>query len=261
MRARLVEPSTEQILAYCADDPVERVFLEDVARRESGRFAALENGEGGSHALCHLGTNVVPSGSGCSAFAEVAARVAPRMLIGEQAAVTELWDAARRRLPRLGRTGSVSPSTSRTTPPEPGDSGPPRGDAGGPRLPRARVCPGALRGARRRPAAARPERLPLADAGPDRGRALVALARGRRDPVQGRGVRVDARGGSAPAGLGRPAGAPPRLCGAGAPRPDPPPARESADGLPVRAGGERAGDRAVRRGGNESVLDYRSLLF
>ena len=41
MRARLVEPSTRQILAYCADSPVERVFLEDVARRESGRFVAL----------------------------------------------------------------------------------------------------------------------------------------------------------------------------------------------------------------------------
>src|SRR6476619_6102964 len=89
MRARLVEPSTEQILSYCADDPVERVFLEDVARRESGR-----------RALCHLGTNVVPSGSGCSAFAEVAARVSPRMLIGEHDAVTELWEAARRKLPR-----------------------------------------------------------------------------------------------------------------------------------------------------------------
>ncbi len=123
MRARLVEPSTEQILAYCADDPVERVFLEDVARRESGRFAALENGEGRLHALCHLGTNVVPSGSGCSAFAEVAARVAPRMLIGEQAAVTELWDAARRRLPRAREDRVGQPVYVSTTPPEPGDSG------------------------------------------------------------------------------------------------------------------------------------------
>src|SRR6476619_1333632 len=100
MRPRLVEPSTRQILAYCGDDPVERVFLEDVARRASGRFAALENGDGALHALCHLGTNVVPSGTGCGAFAEVAARVSPRMLIGEQEAVTELWEAVRRRMPR-----------------------------------------------------------------------------------------------------------------------------------------------------------------
>jgi ribosomal protein S18 acetylase RimI-like enzyme len=123
MRAHLVEPSTRQILAYCADDPVERVFLEDVARRESGRFVALENGDGALHALCHLGTNVVPSGSGCGAFAEVAARVSPRMLIGEQGAVTELWDAARRRLPRAREDRLSQPVYLSTTPPEPGGTG------------------------------------------------------------------------------------------------------------------------------------------
>ncbi len=123
MRPRLVEPSTRQILAYCGDAPVERVFLEDVARRESGRFAALENGDGALHALCHLGTNVVPSGSGCGAFAEVAARVSPRMLIGEQGAVTELWDAARRRLPRAREDRLGQPVYVSTTPPEPGGTG------------------------------------------------------------------------------------------------------------------------------------------
>ncbi|HET6600748.1 MAG TPA: GNAT family N-acetyltransferase [Gaiella sp.] len=123
MRARLVEPSTPQILAYCADAPVERVFLEDVARRESGRFVALENGGGALQALCHLGTNVVPSGTGCGAFAEVAARVSPRMLIGEQGAVTELWDAARRRLPRAREDRLGQPVYVSTTPPEPGGTG------------------------------------------------------------------------------------------------------------------------------------------
>jgi uncharacterized protein len=123
MRPRLVEPSTTQILAYCADDPVERVFLEDVARRESGRFAALENGDGALHALCHLGTNVVPSGSGCGAFAEVAARVSPRMLIGEQEAVSELWEAARRRLPRPREDRVGQPVYVSRTPPEPGGTG------------------------------------------------------------------------------------------------------------------------------------------
>jgi len=38
----LVSPALEEILAFCAEDPVERVFLEDVARRGLGRFAALE---------------------------------------------------------------------------------------------------------------------------------------------------------------------------------------------------------------------------
>ena len=33
------EPTLEQILAFCAEDPVERVFLEDVARRGLGRFS------------------------------------------------------------------------------------------------------------------------------------------------------------------------------------------------------------------------------
>jgi hypothetical protein len=121
MRARLVEPSTEQILAYCAEGPVERVFLEDVARRGNGRFVGLE-GDAGLLALCHLGTNVVPSGHGCGAFADVAARAAPRMLIGEQEAVSDLWDEARRKLgrPREDRLGQ--PVYVSRTPPEPGNT-------------------------------------------------------------------------------------------------------------------------------------------
>jgi uncharacterized protein len=121
MRARLVEPSTEQILAYCAEGPVERVFLEDVARRGNGRFVGLE-GDAGLLALCHLGTNVVPSGRGCGAFADVAARAAPRMLIGEQEAVSDLWDEARRKLgrPREDRLGQ--PVYVSRTPPEPGNT-------------------------------------------------------------------------------------------------------------------------------------------
>ena len=41
---RLVDPGLDQILEFCARDPVERVFLEDVARRGLGRFVALEDG-------------------------------------------------------------------------------------------------------------------------------------------------------------------------------------------------------------------------
>ena len=99
MSAKLVEPRRAQILRFCAQDPVERVFLEDVARRGLGRFAGVaENGD--LRSLCHLGVNVVPSGEGCEVFARDAARAAPRMLIGESRAVTELWEAARDRLPR-----------------------------------------------------------------------------------------------------------------------------------------------------------------
>jgi len=123
MRARLVEPSTEQILAYCAEDPVERVFLEDVARRGHGRFAGLERDDGELHALCHLGTNVVPSGSGSGAFADLAARVSPRMLIGEEAAVTELWEAGRRRFGRPREDRPAQPVYVSNAAPESGGTG------------------------------------------------------------------------------------------------------------------------------------------
>jgi len=123
MRSRLVEPTTAQILAYCAESPVERVFLEDVARRGNGRFAAVERPDGDLQALCHLGTNVVPSGSGCGAFAEVAERASPRMLIGEQEAVTDLWESARRRLGKPREDRRSQPVYVSTTPPEPGGTG------------------------------------------------------------------------------------------------------------------------------------------
>jgi hypothetical protein len=123
MRHRLVEPTTEQILAYCAEDPVERVFLEDVARRGHGRFAALERGDGALGALCHLGTNVVPSGTGSAAFAELAARASPRMLIGEQGAVTELWEAGGRRFSRPREDRPGQPVYVSTAPPERGGTG------------------------------------------------------------------------------------------------------------------------------------------
>jgi ribosomal protein S18 acetylase RimI-like enzyme len=97
--ARLVKtPSIEEILDYCAEDPVERVFLEDVARRGIGRFAGLRE-DGGLVALCHLGTNVVPSGRGAEAFARLARRDRPRMLVGDESAVTALWNAAQDDLP------------------------------------------------------------------------------------------------------------------------------------------------------------------
>jgi len=123
MRPRVLEPSTEQILAYCAESPIERVFLEDVARRGQGRFAGVENDDGRLGALCHLGTNVVPSGLGCEAFVDEARRAAPRMLIGEQEAVTALWDAGRRKLGRAREDRVGQPGYVIREPPEPGGTG------------------------------------------------------------------------------------------------------------------------------------------
>ncbi len=122
MSTKLTDPSPSQILRFCAEDPVERVFLEDVARRGQGRFAALEQ-QGELVGLCHLGSNLVPSGRGCAAFAGLAVRSGARMLIGEQEAVGELWEAARRRLPppRADRPGQ--PVYVIDDPPPPGGSG------------------------------------------------------------------------------------------------------------------------------------------
>jgi hypothetical protein len=95
----LVEPTVEQILAYCAEDPIERVFLEDVARRGYARFRGVE-GAGGLAALCYFGANIVPSGTGCDAFAGEAAARATRMIIGQERAVSDLWSAARQLMPK-----------------------------------------------------------------------------------------------------------------------------------------------------------------
>jgi GNAT superfamily N-acetyltransferase len=119
---RLAEPSLEEVLEFCSAEPVERVFLEEAARRGLGRMLATLEG-GRVEALCHLGANVVPSGAGSDAFAEVAVRSAARMIIGEEAAVSELWAAARSRMPspredRLGQPVFVIDQR-----PAPGDSG------------------------------------------------------------------------------------------------------------------------------------------
>ena len=102
----MFEPRPEQILAFCAGEPVERVYLEDAARRGLGRFVATA-GDGGLAALCHVGANVVPSGAGCGAFASAVKPRRARMIIGEERAVAELWDriGGRAPVPRLDRPG------------------------------------------------------------------------------------------------------------------------------------------------------------
>src|SRR3954447_25949558 len=91
----LIEPTHEQVLDFCARDPVECVFLEDVARRGLGRFYAVQRDDGSLRSLCHVGANLVPSGEECSIFADPAAGSGSKMIIGEEHAVGELWDAAR----------------------------------------------------------------------------------------------------------------------------------------------------------------------
>jgi GNAT superfamily N-acetyltransferase len=118
----LIDPTREQILEFCAADPVERVFLEDVARRGAGRFVGLEE-KRRLVALCHIGANIVPSGAGCGVFATAAAGARARMLIGEQGAVGELWEALRPRVPRPREDRPGQPVYVISEPPPAGRTG------------------------------------------------------------------------------------------------------------------------------------------
>jgi uncharacterized protein len=94
------------VLEFCSAEPVERVFLDEAARRGLGRMlASVEAGR--VTALCHFGANIVPSGPGSGAFAEEAAESRARMIIGDERAVTELWEATRPHVgpPREDRPG------------------------------------------------------------------------------------------------------------------------------------------------------------
>lgn len=121
--AQLRRPELEQILAFCAEDPVERVFLEDIARRGLGRFTAVEEPDGRLSALCHVGANVVPAGRGCGVFEETVRRGSARMLIGEEQAVGELWEAARFVLARPREDRPGQPVYELRDPPDAGETG------------------------------------------------------------------------------------------------------------------------------------------
>ena len=117
----LTEPALAEILAFCAEDPIERVFLEDVARRGLGRFTGLVE-DGRLRALCHVGTNLVPSGSGCGAFAMVDGASRARLAIGEENAVGDFWAAAQDRLPPPREDRPGQPVYVLEKPPEPGET-------------------------------------------------------------------------------------------------------------------------------------------
>ena len=118
-----IEPSHRQVLDFCARDPVERVFLEDVARRGLGRFYCVVQGDGTLASLCHVGANLVPSGVDCDVFADAAAGSGSRMIIGDERAVGELWDAVRDRLPPPREDRPGQPVYALDEPPPPGETG------------------------------------------------------------------------------------------------------------------------------------------
>lgn len=118
----LTVPDLDEVLAFCDEDPVERVLLEDVARRGLGRFAGVRDGDRLT-ALCHVGANLVPAGEGCGAFAEHALNGDARMMVGPERAVSELWDAIRGRMPDPRDDRPGQPVYVISDPPEPGETG------------------------------------------------------------------------------------------------------------------------------------------
>jgi ribosomal protein S18 acetylase RimI-like enzyme len=118
---KIVEPTTAQILDFCSADPIERVFLEEAARRRLGRFLAVEE-DGGIAGLCYSGMNLVPSGRGCGALAKPLAGDGVLMIVGEEGAVGELWEAGRRYLPDPWVDRPGQPVYALHAPPEPGET-------------------------------------------------------------------------------------------------------------------------------------------
>ena len=114
-------PDRRALLEFCAEEPIERVFIEDLVRRGGGRLSAVGDGER-LLAVAHVGVNVVPSGHGCEAFAELVDSRA-RMIIGGEGAVGELWDAVARRRPAPREDRPGQPVFVIEEPPEPGDTG------------------------------------------------------------------------------------------------------------------------------------------
>ncbi|HEX9416449.1 MAG TPA: GNAT family N-acetyltransferase [Gaiellaceae bacterium] len=120
--ATVFTPARGEVLAFCAEDPIERVFLEDMVRRGLGRFSAVRNG-GVLSAVAHVGVNVVPSGRGCEAFADLVEGERSRMIIGDEQAVSALWEAARRHLPEPREDRPGQPVFVLEEAPEPGETG------------------------------------------------------------------------------------------------------------------------------------------
>jgi uncharacterized protein len=79
--------------------------------------------DGELSALCHVGANLVPAGDGCALFAEHALRGNAGMVIGDERAVDELWEAIRERMPKPRDDRPGQPVYAIDDPPEPGDTG------------------------------------------------------------------------------------------------------------------------------------------
>ena len=121
--AKVVDsPPLEAILDFCAAEPIERVFLEDIARRGLGRFVAAAP-PGGRPPPPPAGAIRGPGGRGGGALARGGGPPRPRMIVGEERAVGELWEAIRRRLPTPLEDRPGQPVFELEAPPPPAGTG------------------------------------------------------------------------------------------------------------------------------------------
>ena len=114
MRERLDRArALEQVLEFCAREPVERVFLEDVARRGLGRFVARRGRRRRARGALPRRREPRPVRRRLRGVRRRRGRAAAsRMIIGEERAVERALGGGRRRAcRRRARTGRASPST------------------------------------------------------------------------------------------------------------------------------------------------------
>jgi len=117
----LATPTLEEALEFCSRDAIERVALEELARRGTGRVSsARENGR--TVALVHVGVNVIPAGRGCAIFGRLVDRDS-LMIIGAEQAVTEIWSDASPRLAPARDDRPGQPVFVLDDAPAPGDTG------------------------------------------------------------------------------------------------------------------------------------------
>ena len=256
-----VSPTLDQVLAFCAEEPVERVFLEDIARRGLGRFSAVAGRGGRLESLCHVGANIVPSGRGCADYAEAASRSGARMVIGEERAVGELWEAARRRMPRPRDDRPGQPVYALRQAPEPGGTG-----LRAARLLDLELLVPACAAAHREEIGVDPLQR---DADGFRWRTRQQIEDGRswlwvEDGV----IRFKAEASAwTPAAVQLqqvwvdPRGATPALRPAGAVRPVPAAARAGSGGVPLRPAGERPGAEPLRLDRHDPRAHVSHLVF
>ena len=192
----------EQVLEFCARDPIERVFLEDVARRGFDRFLGVEDGAARSSRSAIWARTSFPPATAAGRSPRPPRAARSKMIIGDERAVGELW---------RGRRAAAEPRADRPGQPVYAIADPParRARAGSGRR-RSTISSCSSRSAPPRTRASSASTRSRRDPDAFRWRTRAQIAEGRSwlwvedgiVAVQGRGLGLDAGRGSGAAGLG-----------------------------------------------------------